>query len=251
MRLRGLMVLGALAMGAAGCGESVGPPAEGRDLEFVAPVTRSGVDPSLQRSWDEPITDAERQRLDARLAAETVDEVLPALLFSKYVTGEWNQNSLTMSYGMLGAGTGYTMSPKADFRARDGRLLESRNGLGRSEDQPIYWYMRPASSETVTIADACGVTAVVNVTFEVRSTGFSLGEPRTYRNVDIAQTNTDQPNCSQPGGGSGGGSSGTTYVNDGTRIWLCYYEVWMDLDGDVIDVFFFGCSEVGGLYLAE
>ena len=45
------------------------------------------------------------------------------------------------------------------------------------------------------------------------------------------------PPSTDGGGGSGGGGGGSS----GGGLYICYYEVWTDLDGNIVDVFLIQC----------
>jgi len=243
--------LGALVMGAVGCGDAVGPQGSGgRDLEFVAPSASSGIPAPRQRHWNSPITDEDRSLAEAAVAAmDATAGVLPALLFSKFVHGEWRLNDLWIQFGFFGMGTGYTVTPRVEIRGSDGRLLQLATVEPRSEEQGLYSVMRPTSEVVVPTSAFCGGQAAVTVTFEVRSKGTFAGESVTLLNKDVAQAVILQQRCPDPITPLGGGGAVLPSAG-GTRLWLCQYEVWTDLDGDVIDVFFFGCTEVLGGFLA-
>lgn len=249
MRLRGWMVLGALGMGAVGCGDVAGPTiAAARDLEFHAPDPFGRREAASVRAWDDPISEVERARLEAAVARDAEGVILPPLILSSYLSGEWNRNELWIQYGFFGAGSGYAMTPRAEFRDASGALVGERAGFGRREEQGVYWYMHPAGEELMLAGRDCGLHAGVNVQFEVRSVGTILGERVTLRNVSSAQRVIAQTMCPVSSGGVGRVEIPTS---DGTTLWLCQYEVWTDIDGDVIDVFFFGCTQVTGQLYAE
>lgn len=247
MRLRGWIGLGALVMGAVACGESVGPPAvQGGDLEFTAPAVKEATSESRMRTWDEPATPEELARANAVNEGTLADgeEVLPAI-FSQYVLGEWDGNRFRMQYGMFGFGTAYDMSASVRFTDVNGtsRVVHAD---GRKEEAPIYWYMRPHAEQWFTVDAFCGTDATMNAQFTAYSRVPLLGTELS-KAYQTASGISAQARCQIP---STPPTGGTTYTSNGFRVFLCFYELWTDLDGDVIGIFFFGCTEVSSGYYA-
>lgn len=255
MRLRGMLVLGALTIGAMACGDALAPPAGGaKDLEFVLPAAQGALPGATRyRTWDEPVTEAELAKLpQAQRPNLTIDatgggtgggaQVLP-VIFSKYAAGAFDEDDFTIQYGMFGFGSGYTMTPSVRITGPQGNTLLQQQGTGRTEDAPIYWYMRPHVEEAFRIPTSCGATAELKVLFEVRVGLPGIPFVRTQESNQgiVYQRACPAPVTSSPLGG-GGSLPLTTY--DG--LYICYYEVWVDLDGAIVDVIFLRCDQIRG-----
>ena len=248
MRVREMLVLGALTIGAMACGDSLAPPAsEGRDLEFVLPAAKGEL-PTAQgyRTWDEPVTAAEIAKVEGMRQASLVDgdgnEIVP-LILSTYAIGEFNDYVFRIQYGMWGFGSGYTMTPHVRIVGQSGDVLIDQLGLGRSEDAPIYWYMRPHVEESFNIPTSCGAVAQVKVQFEVR---VGLPFASFAKTQSMADKTTYQARCPTLGPspeGGGGGSGTIERIVYGT---ICYFEVWVNQYGVVVDVFLIACYELSG-----
>ena len=245
MRLRGWMGLGALVMGAVACGgESVGPPAvQSGDLVFDVPAAKPRAIEQPYRTWDEPATPEELARAKAVNEGVLAEgEAAVPWIFDSYVLGEWDYDRFRMQAGMFAVGTGYDIRADVQFTDVNGRA-KLGEPLTRSEEGPLYTYMRPHAERWYTPGAACGTDAVMNARFVAFSKLPVLGAE--VAKAEQTQSGVSaQARCQSPSTTTGGG--GVTYKTDGYRVFLCFYEVWTDIDGDVIDVFFFGCTEVSG-----
>lgn len=244
MRLRGWMGLGALVMGAVACGDSVGPPAvQGRDLEFTAPAVKSQPLEQTSRAWDDPVTPEEEARARAMHEAMLADgEAAVPWIFDSYVLGEWDRERFRMQLGMFALGTSYEMTGAVQFTDVNGRQTPGET-VRRTEDGPLYTYMRPHVEQWYSPGSACGTDAAMHARFTAYSKLPILGS-ELARAEQTKSGISVQARCQAPSTTTGGG--GVTYTSNGFKTWLCFYEVWTDFDGDVIAVFFFGCTEVSG-----
>lgn len=252
MRLRGVVMLGALVVGASACGDAVAPAAHAAaDLEFAAPaVRRGGPESEHYKSWDRPVSEAEAARLmgvavtkggagDASLEGE--EERLLPLIFETYVTGEYVEDRLYFRYGLLGAGTGYTMTPFVEITAADGSSKHNAVAMGRTEEAPFYFVFAPSVEEMVPAGAGCGTDAWIGVRYEVRSLKPPIMGGGASKTEQSRSTIARQARCTTPGSGGGGVTIG---VDEGFQI--CYYELWVDGNGNVVDVFFIGCRSYSG-----
>ena len=255
MRLRGVVMLGALVVGASACGDSVAPAAHAAaDLEFAAPAVKGPMPqaPSY-RTWDDPVTEADIARLRGEVKAKGIDmasleeggdEVLLPWILSPYVLGEVMDRALRVQSGFWGFGTGYTTSARIRVLDETGRVIMQETGLERSEDAPMYWYMRPHVEQTFILPVSCGAEAWTRTNIEVRVALPGFPDMPVSRAQDTREVVTYQQRCTIPGGGPGSGS-GTTYTVN-TGLYICYWEVWTDLDGNIVDAFLLGCTPISG-----
>ena len=239
MRLRGV-VLFALAAGTLACGDALTPP-EGRvrDLDFVMPSVIERPTVGQVRMWDDPATTP--AVIDG---VETDEEALLPIIWSHSVTALFDADMLKIEYGMSGAGTGYTMSPKITVWSSSGAKLMEQDGAGRSEDAGTYLPMRPHANETFYVPSACGAKARVALTFVAR---VSLATISFMQRMESEEAFGWQPAC--PVRSGGGGS--TSDAGSTAGLIICYYEVWVDSAGYVVDVFLIRCEPLGGAVLAE
>jgi len=228
--MRGLVGLGALVMVAA-CSDAVGPPTEGRDLDFFAPALNGA------SVMAEPTTEP--------MPYPTPEQV--PIISSKYVSGWWSGSTYTVAYGLFGGGTGYTIMPHVRILDEDGFAVLDRNGAGKSEDASLYWYMRPTGSESFTVGFDCGGSGEANVSFEVRMSAFGLTSTLLkVQQTDLAHTPQELCYPTVPPEGGGGSDSGGHYT-----ITVCQYEAWYLPDGTLVAIVEMGCTTVEGLPLAE
>lgn len=245
MRLRGLMVLGVLAFGTAGCGDSVGPPVgSGRDLEFEVPEARYSSAAGTAASVDGlERTNEQAAQMDAALIGEE-EAGLPALLWDAYVYVTWQLDQLFISYGLTGAGTGYSMTPTMSIE-EPGASKRYLHSTGQSEDQGIWWYQHPFNEEQHSASSLCGSAGEARVAFEVRSRGSIGGIGYSYTNNTNRSARGVQVPC-PPATQGNGTLTTTTVVDSGDRIYLCSYELWINSAGDVVALVFLGCEPYGG-----
>ncbi len=106
MRVRDVLVLGALTIGAMACGDSLAPEArEGKDLAFVLPAAEGELPSARSYStWNEPVSESEIAKVRATQQAATLDgsgdgdAILP-VIFSRYAVGEFVDNFTASSTG--------------------------------------------------------------------------------------------------------------------------------------------------------
>lgn len=254
MRLRGVVLLGALVVGAGACGDSVAPAAPAvADLEFAVPAVKGQMPQAPgTRVWDDPVTEADLARLRGEAVAKGIpmasleeggDEALLPWILSPYLVGEFDGQTLRVQGGFWGFGTGYTMAGHIRVLDETGRQIQEGSALNRSEDAPMYWYMRPHIESPFPVPTVCGAEAWTHLSIEVRLAPPFIPEMPVARAQDSRDITTYQQRCTIPGTGPGGGSR-TTY-SERTTYYICYYEVWTDLDGNIVDVFLIGCTPLG------
>lgn len=234
-----------------GCDESPSAPGvevASRDLDFVLPAVRG--EPRVVAheagEWTEGPAGTE---LVADLAAARGDsKVERAYIQDKFVTAYWSDKKLIFEYGMVAYGTGYSMKPRMDIRAVDGPFAMSEVGNGISLNLGIIptWF-RPRMKEELVVGQECGLIANVSVAFTaflgLKFDPFDL----SFSSSIESRASASQPRCPAPpgSGGSGTGSGGGTIETPGGYN-ICYYEVWVDLDGNIVEVLLLGCHRVGG-----
>lgn len=250
MRVRDVLVLGALTIGAMACGDSLAPEArEGKDLAFVLPAAEGEL-PSARsyRTWNEPVSESEIAKVRATQQPATLDgsgdgDAFLPVIFSRYAVGEFVDNFYRIQYGMFGFGSGYTMSPHVRILGDAGEVLLNQFGSGLSEDAPIYWYMRPHVAESFLLPTSCGAIAQLKVKFEVR---VGLPFASLAQAGAIEDKTTYQMRCpvrpTDQGGGGGGPGPGEPVIG----LTICYYELWIDGYGQIIDVYLLGCRAFTG-----
>jgi len=246
MRLRP-MVLG-MAMAAMACGEAVGPPtiADGTGaLEFHAAFPR-GVRPADRTTFSNDLSEwpgGLPLHPPMTVAADVDPSTLLPLIFSSYVAGEFIGRELWVDAGFYGVGTGF--SQQATVRAVDAAGIVKEEAGMRYEEAGLLWGpLHPHIREPFTVSRECGVSAEVPARFEARTEVPTL-RGKFLRAQDSKTISVAQAVCPPPNG-----SGGPVLRRGGTRLYLCQYELWTDADGDVIDVNFYGCTEVSGEVLA-
>lgn len=255
MRLREMLVLGALTFGAMACGDSLAPPAsEGRDLEFALPAVQGPMPGATRyRTWDEPVSDAEiaklpkEQRPNSTLDAAggeggEGDELRP-LILSKYAIGEFVEDQYRYQFGMFGFGSGYSMTPSVRIVGPAGNAIDQQQRAGRSEDAPVVWYMRPHVEDGFQVGTSCGAMAELSVLFEVR---LAVKGVNYVREQATERTNTYQRTCPLPVTSSPLDGAGSLPVTTYDGVYICYYEVWVDGWGRIVDVYFIRCDQISG-----
>ena len=240
MRARRLKCWGMLVVAATvACGDAVAPAASSRDLEFTVPATAVAGAKFGQSLIESPYAGAE-------VGPSTVDgggQELVALE-NWFVKGWFEGSTFLFEYGLIGYGTGYTMSVKLFIVGPDGRNIVNESFIGLSEDSPIPLTMRPTVRDQRGIGISCGATGTVGVRFEVRFALIipEIGISRTMRTgSDVSY----QPNCAPPPPPQQGGG-GDPYDDGG--VWLCWYNVWYDSQGRIVDYEEISCTKLGGEY---
>lgn len=155
-----------------------------------------------------------------------------------FLTAGWNGDELWYEYGMMGIGTGYSMTPTVRILKPDGSELLSETGTGiKLTLSPIPVSFTPAMREVIRTGIWCGLTANISVEFRsftginVDAFNIGLSASRTQR------TATSQPGCAPtpPGAGAPGGGSGG-------YITYCRYDAWYTSWGQLIAIEFLGCT---------
>ena len=289
MRVREMLVLGALTFSAMACGDSLAPEAgEGRDLDFVLPtVTRELPDSARYRAWDEPLSASDIAKVRGLQQANAVEgspdvdgggtggtsgggtgtegggtgteggsgERLVPVISSHFAIGYFDGDVVKMQYGFFGAGTGYMITPTLKVYGANGVVLPIENSAGPSEDAPIYWYMHPKFESQILVPSWCGAVAQLRVKFEVRVAlpmlaERSVGKTQAGDDPIFAQAKcTPEPDLPADGGGGGVGSEAKDPAAGGDEYYLCFFEVWTNQDGIVIEKKLIGCTRVGGEFL--
>lgn len=252
MRLRGVVMLGALVVGASACGDAVAPAAHAAsDLEFSAPTIRNGTATSdFHGAWDRPVTAEERQALLGESSAkagggttaslEDDSFVLP-MIISTFLAGEYVEDMVRIEYGMLGGGTGYTMTPFFQTTDASGAVIYSGKGMGRTEEAQAWFPFAVNEKEMVPIGKWCGTDTWATVRFEARSIRPPILGGGIAKTEQSDSEIIRQAECTAPGSGGGGS---TVSVDNGFTV--CFYEIWVDSYGNVVDVFFIGCRSYSG-----
>lgn len=245
MRLRTVWV-GAVAVMMA-CGEAVGPPgvASGPgDLEFTAPMLRAGLDPSRSTQWNDSALADEPHRVPIDVRTVSDASALLPQIYSTFLTGEWRLNELWYEVGMYGVGNAYSMQVHARVMSAAGTVLLDADGP-RREERSLFWMaFYPHMRDVFLVGTYCGAQAELKADFEARSELPVLGS-KILKSQKNESTVVIQAPCPSSGGG------GSMQFTDGYRVFLCQYEAWVDTKGNVIQVEFFGCTEVSREVLAE
>lgn len=282
MRVREMLVLGALTFGAMACGDSLAPEAgEGRDLDFVLPtVTGELPDSARYRTWDEPVTASDIAKARGVRQANAVEGspdddgggpvggdgggtggtsgggggamILP-IIRSTYAIGYFEGDVARIEYGMSAFGTGHTMTASLKVYGENGTVILNENGTGRKEDAPIYSPMRPSVRERFLVPSWCGATAQLRVKFEVRVAlamlaAHELAMTQANEENIFAQAKcAPRPDAPTDGGNGGGiGDRESSPAPGGSGSWLCFFVEWIDQDGFVIEKQLIGCKYIGG-----
>lgn len=226
----GMMCVATLACGDEGPLEGPTVRAVARELEFVLPGVRDGF---VARS--ETFVDGARSSMEATTGENpAVTESYSApFIWTTDVSARFTKDKLEYSYSMTGWGSGYTMKPSLDLLGADGAKVPASMGDGRSEDLFYPWRFKPAVAGAIPLGNTCGMRAYLLVNFEARLVAKLL---QTSREQTQRSASANGEACTTPTDGSGGGS-----VAGGTRITICTWEVWTDLDGVVYEVFDRGC----------
>lgn len=265
MRMRRWVVVGALAAsaGAGACADALAPDAAAveRDLDvFVpsvlvspegAPVDEVGaLRPVRSTSGTVPFREgdpipAHSVGFDGVGDPEPTQGDAPsdatALVLRPYLTLEFTERRLFAEYGFIGLGWGYDMSMIGDVWYEDGRHMRPLQGTGRAEHLPFPWYLRPTKRDEFHVSSRCGATAEATARF----TAF-VGFPglKVMQVQEARRTLGQQEVCPSPETGSGAPDPVPTTTNDGFQI--CYYEVWADQNGVIVEVFLIRCESLGG-----
>jgi hypothetical protein len=229
-----------------GCGESLSPPVRGevgmRDLELVLPAIRG--EPAVATATPIETPQAWLDGLAtpdgfANVGSTTTSE---AYIKGTYVTAGWDKDVLWYEYGMSGLGTGYEMIPWFNV-ARDGATLVERTGTGiRLNLGMIPSSFTPSMRETYRPGPTCGLTVNVKVVFKV-FTGISTD----LLDLSLAAQReggafSSQPACPPPPTKTAGTPTEEPVPGGGTKITICYFEVWVDKYGQVVDYRLITCE---------
>ena len=241
--VRGLSMVAALVAVNA-CGDSVGPPSASstaRDLDFAVPTAKGR--PQVVTAQPGEWLQAPSEALPPGFAEVGGTEgSLAAVIFSKYVSAYWEGSIFHFQYGMFGVGSGYSMRPTIQITGPDFRVILSAAGQGREEHIPLIpWYFRPTMHEQVSTGLECGGSGTVSVKFSTVLDIAVKNSPISGAAEVSDMASSPQGTCQVSGGGGGGGDGGRV---PGLRITTCHYEIWFDMDGNVIAFFELGCSSV-------
>lgn len=254
MRLRGAVVVAIAAMaGLLACSDSLAPRAASEgDLEFSVPV-RANADAmgSSFRARRLPVSELEIAQMgrevpgllrEADESGGTGDEAVVPFIWSKYLTAGFVGSEFEFKYGFVGFGTGYVMSGRVRIVNDSGRVLRDAQLERVEENLPFLLYMHPDAEGRFAVAVACGASGEMNVHFDVYAAVAGVRYAQAQQYIMRAYTQAACPTPPPPPSDGGGGPI-VTETNDG--LWICYYEVWMDMDGNIIDVFALGCVRIG------
>lgn len=226
----GMMCVATLACGDEGPLAGPAVRAVARDLEFVLPGVRE--DLVLTNETFEDGSHSLQEAATGEQPAITETYTAP-FIWTAEATGRFEEKDYHYSYGMTGWGSGYTMKPTLQVVADDNTPIPTIIGTGRSEDLFYPWRFRPTVVGSVPVGRSCGMRAQLHVDFEARLVAKIL---QTSREQTQRTSTAYAPIC--PSGSGGGGAGGST---GGTKITICTWEVWTDLDGNIYEVFLLGC----------
>lgn len=235
------MLLVAPLMGA--CGDSLAAPPGGevgaRDLDFVLPELKG------MRAKTEVLeaqTPLEPPALpEGFSAARSGGE--SAYIRETYVTAGFSGTDLWFEYGMSGYGTAWAMTPKFNIQEPGRGILIDTYGRGMAANYYVPMPFSASNREEFRTSTACGLVANVSVAFKV-SLGVKVEPIDASLSVQMSgYTSTSQPGCPPINGGGGGGAD-----DPGTKtgVKICYWEIWVDMDGYIVDIVFRGCYSAGG-----
>ncbi len=209
-------------------------PGVATDLNFVFPAVKgspAAVQSAVASHAPEDLTD-----VGGGLAADVGEGTAP-LIWSTSVKVAFEGKTLPYEYGMTGFGSGYSMTPRLTVRLAEGGTVDVPVGAGLSEDLFFGWRFKPKVSRVAGLQRDCGMHATLHVQFEARMAGRVVN---TSREQKLDEASAIAPPCPPgPTTGSGTSGSGPTYY-----LTICSYELWVDLDGNLIAVIPLGCSTV-------
>lgn len=247
--------LGLLCLAGAACADGAPPLATAaglHDLDFTLPAIRGEL-PVLDRE----IGEWEGASSDPTAAMPSLlEDTMKPLIWSTVVTSWFRDNYYVLNYGLTGFGNYYVMRPNVQVMTDAGHALALNVSSGRSEEMGIPYYMKPFHTDRIWVDRDCGMRGNAIVSFEVGLWGGFLGN---WREHQIGSTSVDAPSCHLerwtilPDGenGGAGGSGGAIGDSSGGQLYICYWDVWTDAHGRVVDALFLGCHQLpGGYYLS-
>ncbi len=208
------------------------------DLEFVLPAVRGT--PTLVRRVE--VDSARADRLEDRsepMTAQVGDGGQLAFITQYYLAAHFDGATLNTDYGVHGWGTGWTAKPSMTVTGPDGRTLITDYGGGAGGDFLVPSYVGGDYREFYSVGGLCGASANISGYHEVRL-AVIIGRFPVTKDWRSSSFGTQQPACTSSSP-TGGGST----PSEGVRYTVCYYEVWIDLDGNVVDVIPLGCYAIG------
>lgn len=233
---------------AGACDEAPSAPGgASRDLEFVLPALKGTPATISQTAWMRPADEALPSRFALAVGGpeEPDDGGTPeepgefALIFSKYVTSSFESDEFSYEYGLSGFGTSYSMRPTYRIFRKDGSTVVTGNGAGREESlYQVPLMMRPSASERIRVGMTCGASGSATVSFTVRIDTDLRFSWHSQAN-DNASSGSSQVACTSTGGGGGG-----IPPQNGSVVEICYYEVWVDRYGNIVEMIPLGCYYV-------
>ncbi len=204
------------------------------DLDFVLPMVREM--PSVLRGSDVGAGEADLAEIAGADAMVQAEGSYP-FIWTTFLRLAFDSTRLKYEYGMTGFGSGYTMTPSLTVLTSSGDRSSVSAGPGRSEDLFYAWRFKPTMHGYADMSRDCGMVATMHVLFEARMAGRIVNTSREQRSE---QTSATAPPCPPAAPtGTGGTPVGTTYY-----LTVCSYELWVDLDGNIVDLLFLGCSTV-------
>ena len=204
-----------------------------QDLDLVLPEVKRGT-PRVRQTVLNSFTPA-RMTIDPGDGGTAPPEAVIPKLTSYYGTVSFDGGTLRWAYGAAGAGTGWSGKPEGTVHKPDGSVLMSGLGAGYSVDWLVYQAFKFDLVEEAFVPACVGLFANFSFLFEARVNAPFLKWMGSLREQGSTTGSAAQPRCPP----SAGGGVTTTPEKGGLKI--CYWEVWVDLDGNVVDVIFLGC----------
>lgn len=232
----GMMCVATLACGDEGPLEGPTVRAVARDLEFVLPgvrpdsrvFSRSGGDSTAARETTVP---------EGHASLEGEKEVIIPKIFSTSISSWFDDATLHFAYGLHGYGNGYSITPNGMLmRATDQSVILPSLGGGAGLDWLVPTYIWGNYRESRLVGVSCGLLANFSPRFEVRVSLVGMKYLPNMMEYATGSSAAQQPACPSTVGFSGNGVITTT-----TQYKICYWDIWIDSYGNVVDILPLGC----------
>lgn len=169
-----------------------------------------------------------------------------AFITDRGLVAWWKGDILNYYYWLVGYGTGYEMTSEIELLNSDGTEFRKVAGVSVRESVPIPTFLNPTLPPAKYLTRvSCGLTANVRGRFRVWL-GVDVPLKLSLEVLRESLYWTAQPGCApvQPtpspvDDGTTGGDLTPTQTSGGLKI--CYYSVYVDINGDIVDVTFLSC----------
>ncbi|MDH5234769.1 MAG: hypothetical protein OEW77_07385 [Gemmatimonadota bacterium] len=224
----------------AACGDAVGPPGSagaGRDLEFAVPVG------AMVLSHTQDTLSRAATPIGAASALDDAGGVWTTPRVDDYWLRAWFSGSvLVLEYGLRGVGTGYTISPSVSVVGANSQPIPISEVKGLEEDTGILMYFEPSGREQWDTRSTCGASASANANFTIRVSLPMLSKYAAWSLTEQSTARANQAPCAPPPAPTAGGEE-----IRGDELYLCWYNVWVDSLGRVVEYEELYCEKIGGI----